>query len=72
MQNHFKEPLMEREFYTVKELSQKFSLAQETIRRMMDRGELPYYQIAGRKRFAKEDIAKYLEQQKREGKRGKP
>ena len=59
---------MEIKFYTVKELSQIFSLTETTIRRMIDRGELPYYQIGGRKRFSKDDITKYLEQQKRKSK----
>jgi excisionase family DNA binding protein len=56
---------MEKEFYTVKEIAQKFSVTEKTIRRMMDRRELPYYQIGGRKRFGRRDIEIYLEQQRK-------
>jgi excisionase family DNA binding protein len=57
---------MEKEFYTVKELAQKFRVTERTIRNMMELGELAYYQIGRQKRISKEDMAQYLARQKRE------
>lgn len=34
----------------------------ETVRRMADRGELPYHAVGRLKRFKREDIEEYLEQ----------
>lgn len=53
--------VMEKEFYTVKELAELFAVNPMTIYRMVDRGELPVYNI-GKKamRFRRKDIETYL------------
>ena len=53
--------MLEKEFYTVRELAELLSVNPMTIYRMVDRGELPVYTIGGRaKRFRKDDIEAYL------------
>jgi excisionase family DNA binding protein len=57
-----------KDFYSVKELAEVLSVSQRTIFRLMERGDLPYYEIGRAKRFRKSDVEAYLEGQKRGGK----
>ena len=59
---------MENEFYTVKELAEKFRVTERTIRKLLEDRELPYYQIGRQKRIAKNDIENHLKEQSRKDK----
>ena len=51
---------MEKEFCTVKELAALLAVNEMTVRRLMQRGELPYYSIGRAKRFRRDDVEAYL------------
>ena len=50
-----------KDFYTTGELAEKFSVKPVTIRRMADRGELPYYTFGRSIRFRHEDVEEFLQ-----------
>lgn len=50
-----------KDFYTTGELAEKFSVKPVTIRRMADRGELPYYTFGRSIRFRHEDVEAFLQ-----------
>ena len=50
-----------KEFYTISELAERFDVKPVTIRRMADRGELPYYTIGRLLRFRSEDVEEFLQ-----------
>lgn len=50
-----------REFYTVSQLANLLQLTEMTIYRMVNRGELPCYEIGRVKRFRQRDIEQFLE-----------
>jgi len=51
-----------REFYTVGQLADLLQLTQMTIYRMINRAELPCYEIGRVKRFRHRDIEEFLDQ----------
>jgi excisionase family DNA binding protein len=60
--------MLEKEFYTVKELAKLLSVNPMTIYRMVDRGELPVHFVGGRaKRFRRADIEAYLKKIRKAG-----
>jgi excisionase family DNA binding protein len=57
-----------KEFYTTKELAEYLHVSLRTVIRIIDRGEISYYEIGKNKRFRTSDIEAYLERQKRDAK----
>lgn len=55
---------MEKEFYTLKEVSTKLAVSDITVRRLMDAGKLVYYKIGGQRRVSYIDLDNYLKQQR--------
>ena len=53
--------LLEKEFYSVKELRELLGVADKTVRRLMYRGEIDYYRIGRQVRFERGDIESYLQ-----------
>lgn len=45
---------------SVKEVAQMLGVSHMTVRRLCDRGELPYYKIGNVMRLATEDVQDYL------------
>jgi putative molybdopterin biosynthesis protein len=56
-----------REFYTVSQLANLLQLTEMTIYRMVNRGELPCYEIGRVKRFSQRDIDQFLESRRSPG-----
>ena len=56
--------LLEKEFYSVKELRELLGVADKTVRRLMYRGEIEYYRIGRQVRFQRRDIEAYLQHTK--------
>ena len=50
-----------KDFYKTSELAEKFRVKPVTIRRMVDRGELPYYTLGRSILFRHEDIEEFLQ-----------
>ena len=50
-----------KEFYTVHELAERFGLKPVTVRRMAERGELPFYTLGRSMRFRHNDIETFLQ-----------
>lgn len=59
--------LGKREFYTVSQLADLLQLTEMTIYRMVNRGELPCYEIGRVKRFRQRDIEQFLESRRSPG-----
>jgi excisionase family DNA binding protein len=59
--------MTDEEYFTTTELAKLLKITQRTVYRLMERGDLPYYEIGRAKRFRKSDIEAYLERQKRGG-----
>ncbi len=53
------------EFYTTTELAKLLKITQRTVYRLMDRGDLPYYEIGRVKRFRKKEVEEYLKRVRR-------
>jgi excisionase family DNA binding protein len=54
-------PRHAKEFYTARELAERFAITETTVYRLAARGELPYYSIGRSKRFRRDDIEEWLE-----------
>ena len=55
-----------QEFLTVQEMAKLLKLNIKTIYRMVDRGDIHYYEVGGRtKRFHRNDVDAYLESRRR-------
>jgi len=52
---------LEKEFYDTRELADLLGVAVITVRRLVDRGDLPYYRVGRQKRFRREDVEAYLD-----------
>jgi excisionase family DNA binding protein len=52
--------MTEKEFYTVRELAELLDVNQQTIYRLVRRGELPCHAIGRAKRFRKTDVEAFL------------
>ena len=59
--------MTDEEFYTSTDLAKYLKITQRTVYRLMERGDLPYYEIGRAKRFRKSDVEAYLERQRRGG-----
>jgi len=56
----------DQEFFTVQELAQLLKVNIKTIYRMVDRGDIHYYEVGGRtKRFRRGDVDAYLKSRRR-------
>jgi excisionase family DNA binding protein len=49
---------------TVREVARYLNVDGKTVYRLLDRGELPGFKVAGTWRFKKHDIDRWIEQQK--------
>ena len=58
---------LSQEFYTSNELVKLLRVTLRTIYRLMERGDIPYYEIGGVKRFRRSEVEEYLQQQRRVG-----
>jgi excisionase family DNA binding protein len=47
-------------FYTVPSLAQRLSVVRKTVRRMLEDGEIPYYEVRGAIRIDPQDVDSYL------------
>ena len=56
-----------KEFYTTKELAELLDICLRTVFRLMEREEIPYYEIGRVKRFRKSDVEEYLAGARRVG-----
>ena len=54
-------------FYTSTELAKLLKITQRTVYRLMERGDLPYYEIGRVKRFRKKEVEEYLQRVRRPG-----
>ena len=59
------EDLKEPEFMTVEELVKLLRVNRMTIYRILQRGDLPYYQIGKLKRFRRSDVEAFLARARR-------
>jgi excisionase family DNA binding protein len=50
----------EKEFYTVKEMAEKLMVSQDTIRRLIRKGDFPAHKIGGSIRIRWADVEEYL------------
>lgn len=56
----------DQEFLTVQELAKLLKVNIKTIYRMVDRGDIHYYEVGGRtKRFSQADVNAYLKSRRR-------
>ena len=55
---------MNKEFYTVNELSQRFGVSPLTIRRMVMNKEIPSYKIGGSRLFKIDEIEDWIKKHK--------
>jgi len=55
---------MEEEFLTVREISERLRIDEETIKRMLRKGQMPGYKIGGVWRIDRKDFTDYLARQK--------
>lgn len=58
------EPRPAKEFYTVRELAERFGVTEMTVYRLASRGDLPSYSIGRAKRFRRDDVEEYLRRQR--------
>lgn len=56
---------MTDEILTLKEVAQYLKLAEKTAYRLAAEGKLPGFKVGGSWRFKREDVQKWIEQQKR-------
>ena len=49
--------LEEKEFYDTRELAKLLGVAEITVRRLVDRGDLPFYRVGRLKRFRRADVS---------------
>ncbi|HEY3416125.1 MAG TPA: helix-turn-helix domain-containing protein [Armatimonadota bacterium] len=49
-----------KEFYTIKELAALLAVTEQTVYRLMRRGELPYYKFGRATRFRRSDVEAYI------------
>jgi excisionase family DNA binding protein len=56
-----------KEFLTILDLSETFSLKKSTLYSLVESGELPYYRIGRLIRFKKQDIDTWMENHRKEG-----
>lgn len=54
------EPTKSRDFYSVQEVAAILQVADRTVRRLIERGELPYYAIGRSIRIRKTDLDGFL------------
>ena len=59
--------MTDEEFYTSTELAKLLKITQRTVYNLMERGDLPYYEIGRVKRFRKKEVEAYLARQRRGG-----
>lgn len=50
-----------KEFYTIKELAALLAVTDQTVFRLMKRGEIPYYKIGRSTRFRRDDVEAFLQ-----------
>ena len=55
---------MDKEFYTVREISQRFGVSEMTIRRMVMNKQIPSYRIGGSRLFKIDEIEDWIKKQK--------
>jgi excisionase family DNA binding protein len=56
--------LAEEPFYTVAGLARKLAISERTVRKMLNRGDLPCYRIGAQRRIDPADVSRWLEQQR--------
>jgi excisionase family DNA binding protein len=54
-------PTLDKEFYDTRELAELLGVAEITVRRLTERGDLPYYRVGRQKRFRRADLVTYLD-----------
>ncbi|MHB9026937.1 MAG: helix-turn-helix domain-containing protein [Armatimonadota bacterium] len=49
-----------KEFYTIKELAALLAVTEQTVYRLVRRGELPYYKFGRATRFRRSEVEAYI------------
>jgi excisionase family DNA binding protein len=57
---------MEKEFLTIKEVSEYLGLKESTLYHHVENGDIPYYRIGRLIRFRKQEVDKWMEGNKKE------
>lgn len=57
----------EKAFFTAEEIAKVLQVTKMTVYRLLDRGEIPFYQIGKMKRIRKDDFEAFLAKNRREG-----
>ncbi len=52
------------DFLSIQEIMEILNVSRTTVYRIMEDGEIPFYQIRGRRKFKKKDIDEYVQKQK--------
>jgi excisionase family DNA binding protein len=63
--------MQDEKLLDAKEVAEILKIHWRTVTRMVERGELPAYEVAGQYRFRREDIDKYLERKRIQPKKKK-
>lgn len=59
--------LEEKEFYKAEEIAEALQVSKMTVYRMLEKGDIPYFQFGKVKRVRKEDFDAFLSKSRRGG-----